>query len=291
MKLEFLTVTDMFMTPTAMMADIVLPVASHLEFDSIEAPCHIPIASVQQKVTKVGESWPDIKILNELAKKLALPGFWNDSDEILDWILKPSGLTFDEFKKMGCLSGTKRYRHFEKNGFDTPSGKVELFSEQLQKWDLDPLPVFRELPETPFSDPELSKEFPLIAINRKNAFFIHSRDRQIAALRKMHPEPIVRVHHQTAGKLGIAQGDEVYIETRRGKIQQKAELIKNIDPRIIEIDYGWCFPENKDQALLDWAKSNMNVLTSNTPPFNREMGSSNLRGFCCKLYKADRNWP
>jgi len=106
MKLEFLTVTDMFMTPTAMMADIVLPVASHLEFDSIEAPCHIPIASVQQKVTKVGESWPDIKILNELAKKLALPGFWNDSDEILDWILKPSGLTFDEFKKMGCLSGT-----------------------------------------------------------------------------------------------------------------------------------------------------------------------------------------
>jgi len=103
--------------------------------------------------------------------------------------LKPSGMAFDEFRQIGYLSGTKRYRHFEEDGFDTPSSKVELFPEQLEKWGIDPLPVFRELPETPFSDPELSKEFPLIAINKKSAVFKHSRDRQIPALRKMHPEP------------------------------------------------------------------------------------------------------
>ncbi len=285
-RLEFLVVSDMFMTPTAMMADIVLPAASHLEFDSIEAPCHIPIASVQQKVATVGQSWSDMKIINELAKKLALPGFWKNSRQMLDWIMEPAGITFDEFRKIGCLAGTKHYRHFARHGFDTPSGKVELFSEQLEKAGVDPLPAFRELPETPLSDPGLAGKFPLVAVNRKSAFFKHSRDRQIPALRKMHPEPLVRIHPQTAASLGIAPGDRVTIENRRGKIRQKAELSNEIDPRIVEIDYGWYFPECQEQPLFNWAESNMNVLTNNSPPFNREMGSSNLRGFCCRIYKS-----
>lgn len=60
-KLEFLVVAELFMTPTAMLADVVLPAATYLEFDSVEQPWTFPIASVQQKVAQVGQSWSDGK--------------------------------------------------------------------------------------------------------------------------------------------------------------------------------------------------------------------------------------
>ena len=284
--LEFVVVTDMFMTPTAMMADVVLPAASYLEFDSIEAPCHLPIVSAQQKVASVGESWSDLKILNELAKKLNFKDFWRDERAFLDWVLAPSGLNFEEFKDKGFLEGTKTYMHYEKYGFDTPSGKVELFPAIFQKWGVDPLPVYKELPETPFSDPALSAQYPFIAVSRKSPYFKHSRDRQIPPLRKMHPEPVVIINAAEAQKLGIKDGDIVFVETRRGKIRQKAKLSGDIDKRLIAIDYGWYFPEKKGHQLMGWAASNINILTSNDPPFNKEMGSTNLRGFLCRVSKA-----
>ena len=136
LKLDFLAVADLFMTPTALMADIVLPVASYLEFDSIGEPCYIPVASVQQKVATVGESWSDMKILNELAKRMGLPHFGENVEDSLDLFLKPAGITFEEFRRIGRLSGTKLYRHYEKDGFETPSKKVELFSKRFEEWGL-----------------------------------------------------------------------------------------------------------------------------------------------------------
>ena len=111
LKLDFLVVADMFMNPTAMMADIVLPVATYLEFDSIELSNHLPLASVQQKVAEVGESWSDLKIINELAKKMELPYFWDNEHQALDWALQEVGISFDEFRNIGiftlCLIGVK----------------------------------------------------------------------------------------------------------------------------------------------------------------------------------------
>ena len=177
------------------------------------------------------------------------------------------------------------YRHYEQNGFDTPSKKVELFSEQFKEWRLDPLPIFYELPETPFSNEELVKEYPLVVVSKKHACYRHSRDRQIPSLRELRPEPIVSLHPETAHELGINEGDNVFIETRRGRIEQKARLTNDLDPRVVEVDYGWYFPERTEKELMDWAASNINILTDNKPPFNKEMGSTNLRGFCCKVYK------
>ncbi|MBW1997848.1 MAG: molybdopterin-dependent oxidoreductase [Deltaproteobacteria bacterium] len=286
--LDFVAVSDMFMTPTAMMADIVLPVATYLEFDSIEVCVSPPIASVQQKVATVGESWPDAKIVNELAKKMGLPHFWDDVYDSLNSILQPAGITFDEFREVGVLPGKKIYRHYQGKGFDTPSGKVELYSRQFEEWGFDPLPVYYEIPGTPFSDPDLGREYPLVVVSKKREVYRHSRDRQIPSLRKVHPEPVVSIHPDTAARLGIQEGDMVYIETGRGRIEQKARLTPDIDPRVVEIDYGWYFPDRADRELMDWAQANINILTDNRPPFNREMGSTNLRGFCCKVYKASK---
>ena len=97
---------------------------------------------------------------------------------------------------------------------------------------------------------------------------------------------MIDIHPETAGKLGIKEGDWVYIETKRGRIKQKATLNKDIDPRVAVADFGWWFPEKGASEVYGWAESNINILTDGKPPFNHEVGSTNLRGICCKVYKA-----
>jgi len=78
----------------------------------------------------------------------------------------------------------------------------------------------------------------------------------------------------------------VNIETRRGTIKQRAILAADIDPRVVAVDYAWWFPEDGPADLYGWERSNINILTDDQPPFNRETGASNLRGILCKVYKA-----
>jgi anaerobic selenocysteine-containing dehydrogenase len=286
-KLDFLAVADMFMTPTAALADIVLPVATYLEHDSIVAPPYYPVAQVQQKVAQVGDCRSDYEIISDLARRMELSEyFWDSEQESLDYILNPAGVTFDEFRNIAVLQGRKGYRRHEKEGFKTPSGKVELFSDRLKKWGFDPLPTWHEPPETPLSAPELAKEYPLVFTSWKSGVFRHSGGRQISSLREAHPEPVVWLHPDTAGKQGIADGDRVYIETQRGRIRQKARLTKDIDPRVAGVDYAWWFPEHGPANLYGWKEANLNVLTQDGPPYGREMGTPNLRGALCRIRKA-----
>jgi len=287
-KLDFVVVADMFMTPTAALADIVLPVATYLEFDAIVTPPYsYAVILPQRKVIRIGECRSDYEILCELAKKLGLGEyFWDTEEECLDAVLKPSGLTFQEFKKAGLILGTKHYRKYEVDGFATPSGKVEIYSSQLKDWGFDPLPTYYEPPETLHSAPELAKEYPLVFITGKSGAYRHSGGRQIATLRGVRPEPLIWINPETAGKLRIEDGDWVYIETKRGKIRQKAALTTGLDPRVIMTDYDWWFPEKGASELYGWAESNINILTDDKPPYNHEMGSTNLRGVLCKIYKA-----
>ena len=285
-KLDFLVVADIFMTATALLADIVLPVATYLEFDSVEQPWTYPIASVQQKVGQVGESWSDGKILNELTKKLGLHEFaWADMHEPLNRILQTAGITFEEFRKIGYLVGRKVYRHYEKDGFGTPSKKVQLYSNQLAEWGFDALPKYIEPPETPLSEPQSAIEFPFILTSRKESVFRHSMGRQIPSLRETKPDPIVKIHSQAAKKLHITEGEWVTISTRRGSIRQRAHLVDWIDPRVVEVDYACWFPQKGPSTLYGWDESNINVLLDNKPPHNREMGSPSMRGVFCKIEK------
>jgi len=286
MGLDFLVVADLFMTPTAALADIVLPSATFLEFDSIVNPPYYPVAQVQQKVAEVQECWPDLKILNEMAKGMDVGKlFWENEGDLLDVILKPMGINFDEFRQRGAVSGDKEYYHYKSKGFETPSGKVELFSDRLREWGLDPLPVYREPQETPYGDPELAREYPLIFTSWKSEYYRHSGGRQITTLRRHHPEPMVYIHPKTAAELGIEERDWVWVATRRGRIRQKTLFSEEMDPRVVGVDYAWWFPEKGAEAQYGWRESNINILTDDKPPFNRELGSTNLRGIICTVYK------
>ncbi len=285
--IDFLVVADMFMTPTAAMADVLFPVGTFLETDGIIAPPYYPIVHVQQKVAQVGECRSDYEILAGLARRLGLGDcFWENERECLDYILRPAGLTFEEFGKIGALVGRKEYRKHEREGFATPSKKVELYSERLKGWGFDPIPTHRETPETPLGAPDVVAEYPLVLTSWKTEEFRHSGERQIEALRKRHPEPFVSVHHETAARYGIADGDMVYVETKRGRIRQKALLTDDIDPRVVGVDYGWWFPEKGPGGEYGWAEGNVNILTDDAEPWGREMGTATLRGFLCRIYKA-----
>jgi len=285
MKLDFLVVADRMMTPTAELADIVLPAGTFLEENSVQG--RPPYVQCRQKVAEVPECWPDNKIINELAKKMGYGEyFWVDVDESLDVILKPTGLTFNEFRRVHCLQAGMEYRKYERKGFRTPSGKVELYSSLFEKWGRDALPTYHECPETPVAAPDLAKDYPLVITSHHGKASTHSDYRQVASLRGLEPEPLVEINPETARGLGIADGDMVYIETKRGRIKQRAMLTEGIDPRVVTPSLNWWFPEQEAETLHGWAESNFNILTDDKPPFNPEIGSSNFRGFVCRVYKV-----
>lgn len=289
-KVGFLLVADFVMTPTAALADIVLPVASYLEADSVDVQKNalgLPYIQIQQKVAQIGECWSDMKILMELARRLGLRDyFWEDVPSFLNAYLKPVGMTFEEFRQQGIVQAITKYRKYETKGFNTPSRKVEIYSTLLKEWGYDPLPIYHEPPETPYSVPELVKEYPLIFTSCHEDYFLHSADRHLKPLREKKPNPLVTIHPETASELGIRDGDLVFIETKRGRIKQVATLSSGIDRRVVSASYAWWFPEKGASQLYGWEESNINILTDDKPPYNREMGSTNLRGFLCKVYKA-----
>ena len=286
-KLDYLVVTDLFMTPTAELADIVLPATCYLERDAVHEGEYMPAANVVQKVAQTGECRSDYEIFAGLARRMGFGRYFDKTEkEILDSILEPSGLTFEEFRSVGWVSGSKQYRRHERAGFDTPSKKVELFSSRLAEWGFDPMPVYHEPPESPVSAPELAKRYPFVLTSHKLPSFQHSQGRMIQGLRRAHPDPTVHIQTDTARKLGISEGDWVYIETERGRIKQRANLVPSIDPRVIIAEHGWWFPEKDATTLHGWAESNLNVLTYSGSQWSREMGTPTLRGIVCNLYKA-----
>jgi anaerobic selenocysteine-containing dehydrogenase len=287
-KLDFLAVSEIFMTPTAQLADVVLPAATNFEFDDIGhyGLNHGFILARPKVVDPIGECRPDLFILNDLGKKLGEEKFfWPDPRSCLDDLLQPAKMTYGDFQKIGILKGEWSYRSYEHQGFRTPSGKVEIYSSRFQQWGYEPLPAYHELPGSPASNPEMARIYPLILTSAKDPNYFHSAYRNIPSLRKLSPDPVVLLHPQTAEKLNIREGDWVRIETPRGTIRQKAAFSADLDPRVIVAAYGWWFPERKDLELSGWKESNINILTDNNPPYEPAIGSTNLRANPCRVYK------
>ncbi len=287
-KLDFLAVSDMFMTPTAALADIVFPVAGFLEYDAIRIGPGGSMAFLQTKVEQVGQCRPDHEIIMDLARKAGLGEyFWETSEGLWDYILEPAGLTFGQFRTKGFHrdSRPRRYRKYEEKRFLTPTGKVELYSDELERLGFDPLPVYRE-PALPEDDRIMIDEYRLFCTCRKIMPYQHSGGRQVERLRNTHPDPLVMIHPDTAHERGIKEGDWVYIESRAGKIRQRAALSSDVHRSVVIAEHAWWFPERGHETFYGFKESNYNALTSGSGPCNREVGSFTARGLACKVYKV-----
>lgn len=277
--LDFVAMAEIFMTPTAALADIVLPVAHQYEMNDIGhyGIGHGMILARPKVVDPPEECRPDIWILNELGKRVSPPDLWHEDHEaFLEDVLRPSGLTYRQFVEKGYLKGPDRFRAYEKEGFKTPTNKVELRLSTAEKFRLKPLPEFAGLPE------EEDPDFPLILISAKSPVYLLSSYRWVGRLREKDPVPLVEIHPETAKGLGIAEGEEVLVETRHGAIVQTARLTDTVHPRVVSAALGWWFPEEAPETQYAWQKANFNLLTS-TGRLGREFGTPNLKNLPCRV--------
>jgi anaerobic selenocysteine-containing dehydrogenase len=303
-RLDFIAVTELFMTPTAQaLADIVLPGATFAEKEGIRA-WWAPLNAINKAIS-VAECKSDGEICFELAKRLNPSIPWKDLRGFFDYLLRPAQVTYEELSKQGFKwpeKGHKTlpyYRYLRgvlredgKQGFNTPTGRIELYSTLMEEWGHDPLPHYEEPWMSPYSCPELAKEYPLILITggRTIAFF-HSEHRQIRSLRQIHPYPEIVIHPQTAEPLRIGEGDWVWVENHLGRCRRKATLSDRIDPKVVSASHGWWFPELGPENWFGVWEANLNLLVPHNTQSRYGFGGGQYKSLLCKVYKAEGGIP
>ncbi len=284
-KLDFMVTMDLFMTDTAKLSDIVLPACSFLEKSGVGyvygATTGIPYALIRKKLIEpAGESWPDWKIWTELGRRMGYGQYfpWNSDEEVVDFFLKPSGLTRQQLEKehpegMFYIEDSKKYQG---GTYRTPSGKIEIYSETLAENGYDPLPCYIEPSQSAISSPELAKHYPVILMTgTRIPQYTHTQLRNLPTLRKQAQEPIAEVNPATAKKYGIADGDMISIVTPKATINMKAQTVEELAPGIVSIPHGW-------------SEANANRLTS-ADVRDPVTGYTEMKALLCRIQKAESN--
>jgi len=291
MNLDYMVCADLFMTPTAELADIVLPAALWPEIDQLAGLPTVAanVVLANQRAVRIGECKSDEEIFVELARRMKLPVGTESVEDVLNGQLARGGLniTFEQLKEKGSVIVPLKYRKYEDGGFRTPTRKIELYSTRFEELGYAPLPYYEEPPESPVSQPDIFEDYPLIlTTGARIPCFFNSEHRQIENLRKARRDPMTEIHPETAARYGIKKGDWMWIETKRGRIRQRAKVTTGIDPRVIAAEHGWWFPEDAAPEYGVW-KSNVNLLTDNQPPYDRAMGTYQLRALLCRVAPAE----
>ncbi len=267
-SLDLLVALEYFKTPTAMLADYILPIAGGLERPLFQT--HAGTANIayggDQAVAPYYERQSDFFFWKELGRRLGQAEFWpwETFQQSLEDILAPAGISWQQFCESGLYYFSGLYQKHEqknkisgkKNGFATPSRKVELFSEILAEAGYDALPE-------PAPMPELKPgSLWLISGARKQPFYASSY-RQLDGLRAVHPEPWAEMNPLTAARLGLEDGCPVIVETEHGRA---SFVLKTAQMRedVVSVEYGWWFPEKPacEPELGGLWLSNANLLTS-----------------------------
>jgi thiosulfate reductase/polysulfide reductase chain A len=294
-NLELSVVCDFLMTPSAELADYVIPTASWMErpywttWEDFAPACCFG----EKAVEPLGERKDDFYFWRGLGIRLGQEEYWpwQTHEEVMEHRAEPIGLGFKELVETGGLVPPPDFKKYENKGFATNTGKFELYSTVLEKLGYDPLPYFAEPPESPVSQPEVAREYPLILITGGRSMpQYHSEHHQIAmGMRERRPDPMMDINTETARQLGIKDGEWAYIETTRGRIKQRAHVTDWIRPDVVNCEASWWYPEmqGEDPCLHGLWESGANVLTDDNPDVCDELaGGWALRALLCKVYKA-----
>ena len=304
--LDFHVHLDLFMSPTAEQADIVLPVAGAFEAEGLKVGFEISQEAqslVQLRaplVPPVGESRTDIDIIFDLAARLGLGEHFFDGDVDAGWRfhLAPSGVTLEQLRadpagvRLPLETHHRKYAARDGDGtpagFPTPTGRIELYVEDFLDIGQPPLPTFTEPALSPRSQPELADDFPLVLTCNKPLHFCETQHRQVASLRRHVPDPTVELHPATAAARGISQGDWVEIKTPLGAVRARGELNDTLDPGVVSGQHGWFEPcEELDLPgfpPFGPGSANLNLVLSQTPS-DPISGSSPLRSQACEIVR------
>jgi anaerobic selenocysteine-containing dehydrogenase len=191
---------------------------------------------------------------------------------------------------------TTRYRKFAARengaprGFNTPTRKIEFYSETLLDGGYPPLPEYAEPLMGPVSRPDLIDRYPLILTCAKHTLFCESQQRALPSLRKKALEPEVELHPAAAAERGIQAGDWVSIETPQGSIRAKARLNDTLKPEVVCGQHGWwqaceeLGAPGYDPFSAEGANFNLIISSAAVDPIS---GSVPHRAYLCQVRRVD----
>ena len=304
MGLDLLVVLDYYMTPTAMIADYVLPAAGAIER---------PVLQVHGGVANMGYGGPaavepyyerrcDYDVFRALGLRLGQEDAWPE-ETLADAFaaqLARAGMDWDAFCQLGIYWQPPAYAKHElpgpdgkPQGFATTTGKIELASEFLPTLGGPRLPE-PAAPAVPLCSPELVEDaeraggahLPMITGSRKQPYNA-SMYFNNPAFRQKSPHPVAEVSEATAGRLGLKPGDRVEIATDKGSARFILETAPLRDD-LVNVDYGWWHPEWEPGGpdLGGMWESNVNCLTS-CEPGEPLIGTWSYNAIDCVIRRID----
>jgi anaerobic selenocysteine-containing dehydrogenase len=281
--LDFFAVTELFETPTARMADLILPVCSSWEREGLQAGFmvgHQAEAHLQLRpafAPPQGESRSDTWIVFELARRLGLQVsfFGGEPTAGLAHVLSPSGI--DAATLRATPQGIRlplqtRYCKYRQQGFATATGRLQFYSATLSALGESPLPCYQPPREA------CSPKYPLHLTTAKWPQYCHSQQRQLATLRHSMPAPLIEVNPDTAAEIGIGAGDWIDIVTPIGRVPARVRFDKHLARDVVCAQYGWWQYANHagdSNRLFDGER------------FDRISGSNSLKQVPCRLERLD----
>ena len=303
--LDFIVAQDIFMTPTIMgLCDLVLPLSTFAEHDGLVTPNYgrnQHFIGAMNKAVENPDTKSDLEILIDMGKRMR-PEIWEgvDSvDDFFDKLLKDTyGFGLDDVRAVPVKQASYTYRKYETGdlrddgepGFQTITGRVELYSPVLESYDEQPLPYYEEPECSPVSQPaEIVEKYPLVyTTGGRHISMFHSEHRQIPSLRALHPDALVTINPATAERYGIEDGDWVRVATMFGACVQKARLSEEVNEKMVHLEHAWWYPEQDGEApnLYGVWKSNVNSLMPHESVGVTGYGAPYKNGIC-SICKAD----
>jgi anaerobic selenocysteine-containing dehydrogenase len=290
------------------MSDFILPAATWGEKYDLHNhwDWHTFMIAGDKAVEPLGEAKEEYYFYRELGRRTGQAEYWpwEDHKELINWRLQGTGMNIDEllaqpgggiahFAEHPVIGSDQQFKKYEKTGFATPSGKVEIYSKLMEKYGYDPMPRHVEQHGTIISDPTNAEDYPLtFFIGAKGDPYFQQQGRNIAALRRLAPEPWVEMHPDTAYDLGLSDGDYVAVETPHGALYAVCKHSDDAHPKVVRVPYRWTLPEAAPYApgfsgLFQVADNN---LTSDDPAYaDPAQGIPSLRGLMCRVVPAERS--
>lgn len=283
-QLELFVSIDPYMTETSELADYALPACTFLEETGIGgfpyAISHcIPYIILRKKaIEPLYESRPIWSIWSELGRRMGYGELfpWNTDEEVAEHMFSTSGVTYQQLvdHPEGLYFGEIEYELYKRVGFATASGKVELYSAEMERLGAPGLPSHVEPEQSYVANPELAKQYPeTLLTGARHQEFIGAQMKDVSGLMALLPEPHAMIHPVTAKKYDVIDGELMGVETPRGRIKIKAHVTEDIRPGAVSIPHGW-------------AAANVNILLDSRVR-DKVTGYITMRGNACRLVKLD----
>ena len=243
----FTVVHEQVLTDTASYADLVLPATTSMEHEDLyRSYGQFTLQLAQPVLPPQGQAKSNWEVCALLARAMgvaeehyaktprALIGeFLGRGDDTV------RGITYEQLRRDGWarINLPTPYLPFA-HGAPTASGKVEFYSERMERQGLPPLPTYTPLVEGP-ENRELAARYPLQGIVPPNRFFLNSSFSQSELLRRWQGAPSVLIAPEDAAQRGIADGDAVVVESARGRARFTARVTDATRRGVVVIEGIW----------------------------------------------------